>query len=272
MGIDAAALLKLSRAALAKRFAVHSPAATEEETVFRGENGFPFRMTAAGDATVVWTSLPFGSEPDEIGLGLRKILGDALDGHVDARGIFVLPDVSSPKAKGYDAVLDEIGEAGFWAPMVDASYVPKRLQNAAPGSFEASVRDLMAAIPPDAMAEMERAMTSGDPNAMAGLQAQMAQLLSSQPGLMEQLGQALAGLQGEGGMPGMEGFDLPPEEDAPELYEQARKQMEELERTNPELLERLRQQFADEGEGEDDEEEESAPPPPAPPRGPAKSK
>jgi hypothetical protein len=278
MGIDAAALLKIPRAKLVSHFQRDGEETTEIETMYRGANGFPFRVTSAGDAaSIVWTSISFRSEPDELGLGFRKILGDVLDQHHDARGILALPDVADPRGKSYDAVVDEIGEAGMWAPRVASDYVPKRLVNAQPGSFEASVRDMLAAFPPDMIQQMERAMATGDPNAMPELQSQMMGILASNPQLLEQLQSSLSAITPAhsgfpGGFPGM--GEMPSEEEAAAIHAQAREHLEQLKQTNPEMYEQLRAQFE---EIEDDDNSGGEPEPPAEPpsstgRGPSKKK
>lgn len=133
---------------------------------------------ALEDAFLVPTTAPFASEPDELGLALRDRLGDALDRHDDPRGVFMLPDVASPRGKTYDAVIEEIGEAGVWAPIVASGHVPARLQNAAPGSFEALAGQLMSAIGGGTLAELQRAMMSGDTEAFARAQQQMVEAIA----------------------------------------------------------------------------------------------
>jgi hypothetical protein len=133
---------------------------------------------ALGDAFLVPTTAPFASEPDELGLALRTRVGEALDRHTDPRGVFCVPDVASPTATSYDAVVEEIGEAGVWAPLVPSGYVPERLRNAVPGSFEAISGQIMGAMDPGTMEELQRAMMSGDADAFGRVQEQMMAALS----------------------------------------------------------------------------------------------
>jgi hypothetical protein len=81
----------------------------------------------SSDASLVNTMIRFHAQaPDDHALSLRRMLGPALDAHDDPRGILFFPDVSYPKSTGYDAIVEETSEAGFWTPKVGANYVPLR--------------------------------------------------------------------------------------------------------------------------------------------------
>src|SRR5262245_46411414 len=82
------------------------------------------------DACLVPTAARFASEPDELGLALRMRLGPLIDAHDDTRGIFMISDIANPRATTYDGIVDEIGEAGVWAPILAASHIPQRLRAA----------------------------------------------------------------------------------------------------------------------------------------------
>ena len=88
MGIDAVALLKGKDVAVPDRL----------------------KVERLEDAVLVHTGVGFGGDVEMLAYALRTTLGDALDGHADPRGIFVLPDVAKPRGKTYDAVIEEIAE------------------------------------------------------------------------------------------------------------------------------------------------------------------
>lgn len=259
MSMDAVALVKIPFEQLARGLSPHTDAnVSAGDRVYRGPGGALFRLQPLDDATLVFTPVPFATEPDEIALAVRTLLGGGLDAHDDKRGIFVLPDKAAPKGGGYAAALDDVGELGMWVPKVAADYVPKRIAEAPAGSMEAQLRDLMAAIPPDQLAQMESLMASGDPNAFGAIQAQLASVFGS-PEALAQLQQTVgAMLEQHGGDPNallsQMGFAGGDEAD---MFEQARAQIEALRETNPELYRQLKAQLeaAEQGEGDDDDEE-----------------
>lgn len=84
------------------------------------------------DGILFHTHASFGSDPEELAVALRRQLGEHLDAHGDERGIFCLPDVAvehALAAKSYDAVIEAIGEAGMWVPLVSSEFVPQQWQN-----------------------------------------------------------------------------------------------------------------------------------------------
>lgn len=115
MSIDAVALLKRS---------------SLRDTRVGSHPGF--LEHALEDAVLFHTHARFGHEPDELAFALRAQLGDLLDAHDDARGVFLLPDVAlehAMQAQRYDAVIEAIGEAGMWCPLVSADFIPQRMQD-----------------------------------------------------------------------------------------------------------------------------------------------
>ena len=115
MSIDAVALLKRS---------------SLRDTSVGSHPGF--LEHALEDAVLFHTHAHFGHEPDELAFTLRAQLGELLDAHQDARGIFLLPDVAlehAMQAQRYDAVIEAIGEAGMWCPLVSADFIPQRMQD-----------------------------------------------------------------------------------------------------------------------------------------------
>lgn len=84
------------------------------------------------DCILFHTHVNFGDDPEAHAVALRRMLGEHLDAHVDPRGIFCVPDVAVDHArtlKSYDAVIEAIGEAGMWVPMVAADFIPERWRN-----------------------------------------------------------------------------------------------------------------------------------------------
>jgi hypothetical protein len=156
MGIDAIALVRIPSAALVG-------------------GGIPSsRLMPLRDATLVFTSAPFGADPDEVALALRHLLGDTLDLHEDDRGVLVFPDVSEIRSTTYDGVIAEVGDGAMWAPILAADAVPDRWAGAPPGSLEQLVASAMVAMGGDLRTEIERAMAAGDADRLAGLQERMA--------------------------------------------------------------------------------------------------
>jgi hypothetical protein len=144
------------------------------------------------DATLVHTGVGFGGDLEMLAYGVRTSVGDALDVHDDPRGIFVLPDVAEPKADSYDGVIAEIGEAGEWVRKIAAGEVPATLEGAPAGSFEAMMGQAMKALAGTNLADIQRAIATGDYAAMAQLQERMAQALGGEEA-MNQLASQLMG-------------------------------------------------------------------------------
>lgn len=116
------------------------------------------------DAVLLETGASFAAEPAELAIGLRRLLGDALDAHDDARGVYFLPSAAVEPARSagsYAAVIEAIGEAGMWIAPVEEG---------------ATARPTMVE------ALMARAMDGEeiDPEALQGaVQASLAQLADS---------------------------------------------------------------------------------------------
>ena len=80
------------------------------------------RAIALADAVLLETGASFAAEPAELSVGLRRLLGEALDAHDDPRGVYFLPAAAVEPARGagsYAAVIEAIGEAGMWVALVD---------------------------------------------------------------------------------------------------------------------------------------------------------
>jgi hypothetical protein len=104
-----------------------------------------------GDASVVSTFINVDSlAPDEFALALRKLLGPLLDAHDDPRGILFFPDLSPFRGKSYAAIVKQVEGAGFWAPKVDADYVPARYTQARSGTHDELVARMIEQMGRDA--------------------------------------------------------------------------------------------------------------------------
>lgn|GEM_PF-3524096 len=193
MGIDAIALLHVPFEEVRGAFAV-GPSASRLHLV--GADGVTFAVDALDDGVLVHTFHAFAADPDEIATLVRGRMGPLLDRHDEPRGVFVFPDVASPKGRTYGAVLDEIGEAGEWVPKVDADHVPERFRDAGVGALESLVAQVTAGIGVDAIADLHRALAGGDAGAFEKAQAEFVEKLSALGNLDEltaQLQQALEG-------------------------------------------------------------------------------
>jgi hypothetical protein len=152
------------------------------------------------DAVLVHTQVGFGADIEMLAYGIRTSIGDALDSHDDARGVFVMPDVAEPKSRTYEGVLAEIGEAGEWVRKMPAGEVPGGLLDAPDGSFAAMMGQAMQALGGANLAEMQRALASGDYSALEKMQAQMAAAVGGEEKLHELAAQLLGAANEEGAL------------------------------------------------------------------------
>jgi hypothetical protein len=183
-----------------------------------------------------------------------------LEEHDDERGIFVYPDVAKPKATSYAAIIDEFGEAGFWVPCVEPDELSAALGGAAPGTLEASMRELVGGLPPGALAQMQQALAKTDPATLARAAAELQGALAGNSGdlagvLQRTMAQARDLLVAGGGLGGADEPEddvsdvdgttaeparampkapvIPSESEAPELWRQARAHVEAMRDKNP---------------------------------------
>jgi hypothetical protein len=178
MGIDAVALLKGTAYELPSRL----------------------RSVKLDDATLVHTGVAFGGDIEMLAYGIRTSIGDALDQHDDPRGVFVLPDVAETRARTYEAVLVEVGEAGEWVRKIAAGEVPRGLLDAPDGSFGALMGQAMQALGGENMAEIQRALASGDYSALEKMQAQMAAAVGGEEALNALAAQLIGAANAEGAL------------------------------------------------------------------------
>ena len=124
---------------------------------------------------LLYTRLPFSSEPGEILASVKKTLGKALDGHSDKRGVYVFPELGRGTYASYDEVVEELGELGYWAKWSDVGKKVDKAAMAANHSFPG--------VDPDLMKNLADAAMSNDPDELARLGAQFGDLLAKQAGL-----------------------------------------------------------------------------------------
>jgi hypothetical protein len=195
------------------------------------------------------TSLPFASEPEELAELIRGLVGEPLaEGHDDERGVFLIPSIAAPKAKSYDAVIEEVGEGGVWAPwqaataqgMPDLSSMLSGMLGGLAGSpaFAAAAAQLQS--DPNALREASQALPGllNDP-------AQLSELMNQARAHMPELGEMLRGM----------GVDF----GSPQLQDMAKGLQGELARDPgrlAELAEQLLTQGADDDDGDEDDEDD----------------
>ncbi len=178
MAIDAVALLKGTDYALADRL----------------------HVSKLEDSVLVHTGVAFGSDLEMLAYGVRTIIGDALDKHDDARGIFVMPDVAKPKARTYEGVIAEVGEAGEWVPKMAAGEIPERLLEAPDGSFAAMMGQAMQALGGANLADIQRALATGDYSSLEKMQEAMAAAVGGQDALNALAAQLIGAANAEGAL------------------------------------------------------------------------
>jgi hypothetical protein len=200
------------------------------------------RIQPLEDAVLVHTGLPFADEPEVLSSALRALLGDALlERHADPRGIFFIPDVAAPKARSYDAVIEEIAEGGSWGPL-------------APPPSAAGAPDLSALFAglPGGFAAAANAALS-DPAALQSATSQLQGMLDHPDELQALIKQSMPGLQS---LLAGSGLDL----SSPEFKRVTDNLQGELQRDPARLAEFAEKLFGAIPEDEDDEAAEDEEP------------
>jgi hypothetical protein len=192
------------------------------------------------DGVLVQTGLDFAEEPEVLSSALHALLGPALLAqHDDPRGVFFLPDVAAPKARRYEAVIEEVGEGGVWGPAPSS-----QLTAAGSGDDLGALFGLLGGMSPSLGAAGQ------DPAALRAASAQLQGLLQHPAELeamltpyLPQLNNLLAGA----------GIDL----NSPDMKRMAEQMQAELEHDPKRLAEFAEKLFAEGadpgGEDEDDE-------------------
>lgn len=212
MGIDAVALLKGTDYSLPERLHVEK----------------------LDDAVLVHTGVAFGGDVDMLAYGVRTSVGDALEKHSDERGIFVLPDVAEPRARTYAGVIDEVGEAGEWVPKIEAGAIPSSLLDAPDGSFAAMMGQAMQALGGTNLAEIQRALSTGDYSAIEKMQEALAAAVGGQEQLASLAAQLLGAANAEGALANVDAHAL-------QAFPQLPMDLEDL---DPEQLEAMKKELA----------------------------
>lgn len=148
------------------------------------------RIDALEDGALVHTGEDFGREPTELSLALHALLGDALAQHEDARGILMIPEVAAPQARSYAQVVEEVGEGGVWAPLVDDLD-----QDGEGADFGALLGNLLNQMP-SSLLSAASAAASGKPGAFEDMGKQLTQLMG-QSSELSNLASQFAGMLGQ---------------------------------------------------------------------------
>lgn len=215
------------------------------------------RVDRLDDAVIVHTGQSFAIEPEQLVEALEALIGESsLAQHDDPRGVLFVPDVAAPKARSYDAVVDEVGEGGVWAaPALDSF--------GATPHFGALLGNMLAQLPPSLLSAASSA-AQGDRGALDAVSAQVQALLGSSPQLSQlagqlggMLGQPTPGASAEPGseLAALEGmfasFGGGPDAEA-SLHQLASKMQSEL-TADPAKFEQLAQQLLGKTDDDDDD-------------------
>jgi hypothetical protein len=130
--------------------------------------GSAVRVEPLKDGVLLHLNTSFAVEPEALALRVRALVGEQLDQHRDARGILFIPDVAAPKARTYEAVVDEIGEGGSWAAVLSSSGVSA----AGAGGLDALLGSMLAQMPPSVLQAASGA-AQGEPGALAALSQEL---------------------------------------------------------------------------------------------------
>lgn len=139
------------------------------------EPGDELDVRELDDGFLLYLSVPFGAEDDDLLDALDEALGDALDDHDDDRGVFVLPDVADPDdAETYEAVLTAVGEAGRFVALDPGGLAlgPGGAAHAVDAGMQNMIVEAMQAMGLGSADDVQR-MLSGDQDAMLLAQIRM---------------------------------------------------------------------------------------------------
>lgn len=257
MTIEAIALLKLTTAQIDQAF----PAKGASRP---GADGSALKLNALEDGVLVTLGVAFDLEPDEAGYEVRKRFGALLDSHDDSRGILIIPDRAKPREKSYAAVVEEVGELGFWALKVRADYVPaeRSTQPDMPeeeasrqtlvdnNTLGAQLQSLMGGLNPDIMAQAQSMLSGpGGSDIFAAAQQQLSQMMA-QPGGFDALAKGLSEALGAQGidpqsLKGLMPEKMPTPEEMQALFEKGQKEFEQMQREDPSKAKDLTDKFGD---------------------------
>jgi hypothetical protein len=186
------------------------------------------RVERLQDAVLLHTGISFSEEPAVLSNHVRALIGPAASQHVDPRGVFFIPDVALPRARNYDAVLEEVGEGGLWGPALGAGLelpgvlapgmlgsmldAVSEITRRDPGALQAASAQLSALIGQSGASGVGQLLSSAGidlpGSALSELVAGMQQELAQDPGRLAKLAEQLLG-----GTPASSGDDDPDEDD-----------------------------------------------------------
>jgi hypothetical protein len=132
------------------------------------------------DGFLLFLDVSIESGPDAIMGAVYEAIGDALGGHDDDRGLFILPDAAEPEdASTYDDVIAAVGSKGaFLSAVLDedegdgdgaADFDPQDLAKAAQGMLGQMLESMGAG----SMEDLARALETGDKDALKLAQVRM---------------------------------------------------------------------------------------------------
>jgi len=133
---------------------------------------------------------------------VRALIGAAASQHMDPRGVFFIPDVAAPRARNYDAVLEEVGEGGLWGPAIGAGLgsmldAVSEIVRRDPGALQAASAQLSALIGQSGASGVGQLLSSAgvdlSGSALSELVAGMQQELAQDPTRLAKLAEQLLG-------------------------------------------------------------------------------
>jgi hypothetical protein len=192
MSITTVAMVKLPRAVF-EGFTRATAAPSDPSRLRLTREQHTFEVRLLDDGALIYTDAPF-SDPVASLDHLWELLGDDLADHDDDRGVFAIPSTARVGASTFDAIAEEIGELGEWLSLDednedDEDEVINDTQEVAGAgpdlmSMMANITNSLGA---DTIMSLQRAMMSGDAQAMARAQDALTAKLSQQQGLASQL-------------------------------------------------------------------------------------
>ena len=197
MSMNAVALVHIAPAAVKEAL---EPGPEEERAklgdprldVCIGADDKIYVIEAFDDATAIRLGIPLGyADPEVMGVLVATALGDLIDSHDDPRGVPLIPESYVPKARAWDALIEELGELADWAPIEGPEIV-----DPAADMFGALGAD------PQQLMQMAAQMQGQDPSVLMQQAMQMAQQLAAS-GAMDEIQRAMQQMmQGQGMPPG----------------------------------------------------------------------
>jgi len=195
--------------------------------VVEGHDGKTYVIESFEDATALHLGIPLGhDDPEVMGTLVAVAVGDIIDDHDEPRGVPLYPDNYRPKARTWEGLLDEIGDALDWAPIEGPEVVdPMGMPGMMPGGMGPGAEDLasmasqmQAMLPPEMLQQaMQMAQQLAGSGSLADVERAMKQMMGPMPGS----GEASAGMD----------------------FQTIARQAQQMLDANPEMKERLESQL-----------------------------